>query len=247
MSNPLGLLPLALGARAGTVDGLPAGQLVAAGLTLLQRCPALIRAVYGRRIAILLPSSPAWLTALAASDGRAAVLLDPSASLPEQAALLAAGDVAAVLTIAELADRVPAGMLHVCLDDVPSAATLAVPDAPPRRIDLGAHTGWTLEGAEDEPGGSDEIALLIPERSDAGTVEFRAYSHDTLLRRAHDAAPDRHTTSAAGRSDAVPFHTAYGLTVALFAPLLAGAAVLTRAIDTGPLRSVDDGITHRAG
>ena len=66
MSDPLALLPLALAAGAGRVGvaGADAGdydaqQLVAAGLTLLQRSAPLVRALSGRRAAILLPTVPA--------------------------------------------------------------------------------------------------------------------------------------------------------------------------------------------
>ena len=54
MSNPLGLLPIAIAASGGRVDGFEAQQLVAAGLTLLQRSAPLVRALSGRRSAILL-------------------------------------------------------------------------------------------------------------------------------------------------------------------------------------------------
>ena len=79
MSDPLALLPLALAAGGGRIgaaagDILDAQQLVAAGLTLLQRSAPLVRALSGKRSAILLPTSPQFLTALAASEGRGAVL-----------------------------------------------------------------------------------------------------------------------------------------------------------------------------
>ena len=85
MSDPLGLLPIAIAAGGGHVDGLEAQQLVAAGLTLLQRSAPLVRALSGRRAAILLPTSPVFLTALAASEGRGAVLINPLASRAEAA------------------------------------------------------------------------------------------------------------------------------------------------------------------
>ncbi|NUR34387.1 MAG: hypothetical protein HOQ30_10285, partial [Gemmatimonadaceae bacterium] len=68
MSDPLSLLPLALAAGGGRVNEHEAQQLVAAGLTLLQRSAPLVRALAGRRSAILLPTSSAILTALAASE-----------------------------------------------------------------------------------------------------------------------------------------------------------------------------------
>ena len=83
MSNPFSLLPLNLAAHGGSVDDVPVQQLVAAGLTLLQRSAPLVRALHGRRAAILLPTSPAFLVALGASEGRGAVLVNPLASAPE--------------------------------------------------------------------------------------------------------------------------------------------------------------------
>ena len=86
MSNPLALLPLAVAAGGGRVNEFEAQQLVAAGLTLLQRSAPLVRALSGRRSAILLPTSPAFFTALAASEGRGAVLVNPLAASDEVAA-----------------------------------------------------------------------------------------------------------------------------------------------------------------
>ena len=56
MSNPLSVLPLAMGAHGGAIDDRPATQLVSAGLTLLQRSAPLARAMYGKRAALLLPT-----------------------------------------------------------------------------------------------------------------------------------------------------------------------------------------------
>jgi hypothetical protein len=74
VSDPLGHLPLAIAARGGHVDRFEVQQLVAAGLTLLQRSAPLVSALHKRRAALLLPTSPAFITALAASEGRSAVL-----------------------------------------------------------------------------------------------------------------------------------------------------------------------------
>ena len=69
MSDSSTLLPLAAAAGGGFIDGLPATQLVAAGFTLLQRSARLVRALRGKRAALLLNNGPQFLTALAASDG----------------------------------------------------------------------------------------------------------------------------------------------------------------------------------
>ena len=95
MSDPLALLPLAAAAGGGRVDGFEAGQLVAAGLAVLRRSAPLVRALSGRRAAILLPTSHQFLTALAASDGRGAVLMNPLAAPPEIAYQLNDADVGA--------------------------------------------------------------------------------------------------------------------------------------------------------
>ena len=116
MSNPLALLPLALaagGGRIGTAGTAPshfleAQQLVAAGLTLLQRSAPLVRALSGRRSAILLPTSSAFLTALAASDGRGAVLVNPLAAPAEIAFQIRDANVGAVFTTSAFAARLPA-------------------------------------------------------------------------------------------------------------------------------------------
>src|SRR3954463_14178406 len=98
MSNPLALLPLALAARGGQVDQYEAQQLVAAGLTLLQRSAPLVRALSGKRSAILLPTSPHFLVALAASEGRGAVLINPLAAPAEIDFQLRDAGVGAVFT-----------------------------------------------------------------------------------------------------------------------------------------------------
>ena len=111
------LLPLAAAAGGGSIDGLSAPQLVAAGFTLLQRSAPLVRALAGRRSALLLPSGPQFLTALAASDGRGAVLINPLAAPAEIAFQLADANVGAVFTVAPLAKRLAPSVTHVLLDE----------------------------------------------------------------------------------------------------------------------------------
>jgi hypothetical protein len=95
VSDPLGLLPIAIAAGGGRVDGFEAQQLVAAGLVLLQRSAPLVRALSGRRSAILLPTSQAFVTALAASEGPGAVFINPLASRVEAAYRIADANVGA--------------------------------------------------------------------------------------------------------------------------------------------------------
>src|SRR3954470_13331263 len=125
MSDPLALLPLALAAgngrirAAGSDTEYESQQLVAAGLTLLQRSAPLVRALAGRRAAILLPTSPQFLVALAAGEGRGAVLGNPLAAVSEVAFQLGDANVGAVFTNAALAPRVPEHVARVLLDDAP--------------------------------------------------------------------------------------------------------------------------------
>src|SRR5215213_1180729 len=105
MTDPLSLLPLAVAAGGGRIDGLEAARVVAAGLTLLQRSPALVRALNGRRAAILLPTSHQFFTALAAAEGRGAVLVNPLAAPPEIAFQLVDANVGAAFTNRALAQR----------------------------------------------------------------------------------------------------------------------------------------------
>jgi len=123
VSDPLGLLPIAIAASGGHVDGYEAQQLIAAGLTLLQRSAPLVRALQRRRAAILLPTSPAFFTALAASEGRGAVLNKHHASRAEIAYQIADANVGAVFTIASLANRLPPDTVRVLLDDAPRRRT----------------------------------------------------------------------------------------------------------------------------
>jgi acyl-CoA synthetase (AMP-forming)/AMP-acid ligase II len=145
VTDPLALVPLALAAGSGRIgaagaDAFDAPQLVAAGLTLLQRSAPLVRALSGKRAAILLPTSPQYLTALAASEGRGAVLVNPLASAVELEYQCRDANVGAVFTTTSLAARAPAGMPVVLLDDAPRAARVVTVDRT-QDVDLGSHHG----------------------------------------------------------------------------------------------------------
>src|SRR3569833_1881416 len=113
MADPFSLFPLALAAHGGRVDDFPADQLVAAGVSLLQRSATLVRALSGKRSAILLPTSPQFFVALAASEGRGAVLINPLAARPEIEHQLRDATVGAVFTTSALAGRLPDNFTRV--------------------------------------------------------------------------------------------------------------------------------------
>ena len=161
MSNPLAYLPLALAGANGTIDGLDARRLVSAGVALLQRSAPLVRALSGRRSAILLPPSPALLVALAASEGRAAQLLDPIAPAHELETALRNREAGAVFTTASLADRLPSGLPVLLLDEAPERATWTA-GSERRTIDLTWHGGLHLTGEADEPGADEEVLVACP-------------------------------------------------------------------------------------
>jgi long-chain acyl-CoA synthetase len=223
--DPLSLLPLALAAHGGRVDGYESQQLVAAGLTLLQRSAPLVRALAGRRSAILLPTSPAFVTALAASDGRGAVLINPLASATEVAYQLRDADVGAVFTISALADRVPAGVAIVLLDDAPKGATVVAAGAS-RQVDLGSHFGLSLEGDPQAPGLHEEVAIVYTSAM-AGTPLGAILTHRNLLSNARGSAQAAGNTSGDVVLSVLPMSHLFGLVVATAAPLLSAARVVT--------------------
>lgn len=223
MSDPLSLLPLACAAHGGRLGACEARELVAAGLTLLTRSAPLVRALAGKRSAILLPTGEAFLTALAASDGRGAVFINPLASPHEVAMQLEDANVGAVFTIGALADRLPPGTPHVLLDDAPRQAAVVAGDAT-KTVDLGTHFGLDLAGDPDAPGREEEAAIVYTSAM-AGRPLGAILTHRALLHnaRATIAASAMH---AGDRMLALlPFSHLFGFTVTLAAPLLAGATV----------------------
>lgn len=220
------LLPLRAAAGNGSVDGQPAAALVAAGFTLLQRCPALVRALAGRRAALLLPTSPQFVLALAASDGRGAVLVNPLASPVEIAHQLADAEVGAVFTSRALQARLPAQMPRVLLDEAPRQAEFIAADGTAATIDLGSHFGLALEGDAEAPG-RDEECVIVYTSAMQGTPLGAVLTHRNLIANA------RQTLQAAEQHKedhilaVLPFSHLFGLTTSLMAPLMAGARVTT--------------------
>ena len=223
MSDPLALLPLAAAAGGGRVDGFDAGQLVAAGLAVLRRSAPLVRALSGRRAAILLPTSHQFLTALAASDGRGAVLKNPLAAPPEIAYQLNDADVGAVFTSSALASRLPAHVPRVLHDDSPRAARVII-DGRVSDLDLGSHVGLPLEG-DRSTDGRDEEATIVYTSAMAGRPLGAILTHRNLLANARSTGAATATTRDDRVLAVLPFAHLFGLTVTGIAPLLAGGDV----------------------
>lgn len=223
MSDPLSYLPLAIAGANGVLDGVEARRLVAAGVALLQRTAPLVRALHGRRSAILLDGGAQLLVALAASEGRAALLLDPSALPDERDQALASAAVGGAFTVRALENLLPKTLPRVLLDEAPARATWLHGDEA-RTVDLTTHAGLHLEG-EDDAAGADEEVLEAAAGDPAVQLLGTPLTHRHLLacarataRRARLAARD-HTLTLA------PPARLFGLVVGVVAPLLAGGRV----------------------
>jgi len=236
VSDPLALVPLAAAARGGRVDSHGAAELVAAGITLLQRCAPLVKALDGRRAAILLPTGPAFLTALAASDGRGAVFINPLAAPAEVAHQFADANVGAVFTISALEDKLPAGVARVLLDEAPARARARI-GGQDRTVDLGTHFGLELAGADDTLG-RDEEAAIVYTSAMAGTPLGAVLTHRNLLANARATVEAAQLDGSTVSLAILPFAHLFGFTVTLMAPLLAGGRVITMA-RFNALRAID--------
>lgn len=231
MTNPLALLPLAIaggGGRIGTAgssDIFEAQQLVAAGLTLLQRSAPLVRALSGKRSALLLPTSPQFIVALAASEGRGAVLINPLAAPTEIAFQCADANVGAVFTVAALASRIPDGMPVVLLDDAPRTARVVTPGRT-QDIDLGTHHGLSLEGERDAVG-RDEEAVIVYTSAMRGVPLGAILTHRNLLANAASCMEALGNTAQDHVLAFLPYAHLFGLTVTGSAALMSGARVTT--------------------
>lgn len=254
MSNPLALLPLALAAGGGRLrasddiaNEYETQQLVAAGLTLLQRSASLVRALSGRRSAILLPATPTFLTALAASDGRGAVLVNPIAAPAEIEYQCTDANVGAVFTNAALASHLPAGITTVLLDAAPRTARV-IAGGVARDVDLGSHHGLSLEGERDVPG-RDEEAAIVYTSAIHGPPFGTVLTHANLLANARAAGDAAANVASDHVLALVPFSHPFALTAAAGAPLLAGGRITTMA-EFDPVKATEllaDGVTEIVG
>lgn len=220
------LLPLRAAAGGGSVDGFPASQLVSAGFTLLQRSIPLVRALAGKRAAILLPSSPQFLVALAACDGRGAVLVNPLAAAAEVAHQMRDADVGAVFTVKALASKIPDHLPRVLLDEAPTRATFTVPGGDDQSIDLGSHFGLSVEG-DAEAAGRDEECAIVYTSAMQGIPMGAVLTHRNLMVNARQTVEAAANVSGDHLLAVLPFSHLFGLTVSLMAPLFVGAKVTT--------------------
>jgi len=178
MSDPLSLVSFAAAAGGGHLHGVPAAAAVSAGVTLLQRSAPLVRRLAGRRSALLLPPGAELLVALAASDGRGAVILEPRSQAQPIADTLAQGNVGAVFTTTAFAHRLPDHVMTVLLDDAPRSATVLAPgERQGIRVDLGSHHGLSLEGRRDAEGAEEEVLCVVANG-------LQAWSHRIVLQQA---------------------------------------------------------------
>ncbi|HEX2717107.1 MAG TPA: AMP-binding protein [Gemmatimonadaceae bacterium] len=248
MTDPFSLVPLAVASREGTVDEHPAVALVAAGITLLQRSAVLVRALAGRRAALLLPTGPQTITALAATEGRGAVLINPLASPFEAAYQLRDADVGAVLTIASLAGKLPPGTVHVLLDESPRSAVVVGPDGQ-RTVDLGSHVALDLVGDPDAEGSDEESAIVYTSAME-GRPLGAILTHRNLLANARATIAGAKLGPHDRALAALPWSHLFGLVVSGITPLLAGATVRTMS-RFNPARALEllesDGITLFVG
>jgi acyl-CoA synthetase (AMP-forming)/AMP-acid ligase II len=229
MSEPLALLPLAIAAGGGRLGPFEAAQLVAAGLTLLQRSAPLVRALSGKRSAILLPGGPSFLVALAASDGRGALLIDPKTPPASIAGQLVDADVGAVFTHEALVPLLPAGTPVALLDHAPRTALVIVPGRT-IKVDLGSHYGLSLEGDTATEGRDEECLVTY---APSGLRDSR--THREVIAAGRLAVAELLLTPVDHVLSLLPLHDAVALSIGLTAPLLAGARVSIRS----PFSSAD--------
>ncbi|MEO8623444.1 MAG: AMP-binding protein [bacterium] len=221
--------------------------MIAAGLTLLQRSAPLVRALSGRRSAFLLPTSPAFITALAASEGRGAVLINPLAAPAEIAFQCSDANVGAIFTTSAFAARVPKDLPMVLLDESPRRARV-IADGRTQDVDLGSHHGLSLEGETNATGRDEEVAVVYTSAM-RGTPLGAAVTHRNLLSNARSTIQALEMTASEHALAVLPFAHLFGLTVTATAPLLLGARVTTmeRFSPTKAVELIANGVTLLTG
>jgi hypothetical protein len=167
----------------------------------------------GKRAGVLLSDGPEWIVALAASEGRGAVVLDPFMDHEELVTHITTHRIGAVFTARALAERLPVGIPHVLLDEAPTRVQVIAGDRT-TPIDLGSHFGLDLAGDSSVDGANEECLLYAA----TGTT----MTHRQLLAEArrcmdlHQFTPVDCTLTLATLSDLGT------LPCGVLAPLLAG-------------------------
>lgn len=225
MSDPLSLLSFAVASGGGILDHVEAQQWVAAGHTLLTRSAPLVRTLAGGRSAILLPPGGPFLSALASSDGRGAVLVNPLASRSAIVRQLRDARVTVVFTNFALSTLLPPGFAHVLMDEAPLRARVLIGDRD-QSVDLGSHFGLDIAGSMDTPG-SDEEAVIVYTSAMAGTPLGAILSHGNILANARASADAMGDNPRDHCLAALPFAHLFGLIVCTCSPLLMGGRVTT--------------------
>lgn len=213
LMDPLALLPYALAAGGGRVGPYATAQLVTAGLTLLQRSAPLVRALSRGRSGLLLDNGPAWVVALAASEGRGAVILDPDTDRDTMVTQITTHRIGAVFTTAARAIQLPHDCPRVVLDEAPVRARIVVGDRDVT-VDLGTHFGLDLVGDSTVEGADDECVVYA--------TNGEQLTHRALLTQGRGAM-ERHRFTPVDRTLVRGSIAQPGvLTCGLLAPLLAG-------------------------
>ncbi len=184
-----------------------------------------MRALSGRRSAILLPASPAFITALAASDGRGAVLVNPLAAPAEIAFQCGDANVGAIFTTSAFVPRLPEGVAVVLLDDAPRTARV-IAGGRTQDVDLGSHHGLSIEGERDVAG-SDEEAVIVYTSAMRGIPAGAILTHRNILANARSVVKALQFTADDHFLGVLPYAHLFGFTVTACVPLLVGGQVTT--------------------
>ena len=179
-----------------------------------------MKALSGKRAAILLQPSPAFVVALAAAEGRGAVILAPEDAV-DLPALIEVEGIGAWFTTATAAAALSVGIPVVLLDEAPRRAVVRSGKGDERPVDLGSHFPLELEGAADVPGRDEECLRL---RTDG---QWASQSHRAVIAAGEAEAPTVTRGSVAQVPAAEDWSSWDSLSRSAIGPLLAGAALRT--------------------